>query len=324
LSHHNSHSKWIYDLAIEIDRHCPGFLGEFFRASTEKRQVIAAYLSLNYPDQKNMAQIADFLLSCAHGAILRTGYGELPLGLRSALRRAGPSIHDLQFYMLLKDSLAKPPHPKIIKCIAGLPSLDLTKLLVVRILPEQICHPNVVGCMDTVEDANDTAVGFHLLAERGVDAQALAVAIKQVGNPTEMPKLWQRWVRKPHCDHPIPADATYRPVTSGEQLSKLSLRYRNCGSRYITQLIEGNDAFAEFEYRGEGGVVHLQKKQDQWRLEGLHGPRNAPPSSRLRNKVSEYLTKHGVEIVSRDRAKPTEFDCLRRLTMGNFFEFDFD
>ena len=101
MSEPATHSPWVLSLAIEIDEHCPGFCGEFFRASIERRQVFTAYLSAKPPTPVEMTEVGNFLLSADHRSILSCAYPDVPLGLRGALRRAGRAAHEHRFYSLL-------------------------------------------------------------------------------------------------------------------------------------------------------------------------------------------------------------------------------
>ncbi|MXP15825.1 hypothetical protein GRI44_13810 [Altererythrobacter confluentis] len=321
---HSFHADWSLDLAIEIDRHSIGFLGEFFRASREKRQVIAAYLCAKAPFEDEMERVGDFLRSADHRAILMAAYRDVPTRFRGALRRAGPTVHDLRFYSTLHQLLSVPAHDQIRNCIARLTSLDLTKLHILSILPEPICRANVIAAIKSVDNAQDIIASFHLLVRRGVDHDALAAAICRVRSEKDMVRVWQRWAVKARCDHPVPASAHYHPVLKGEHLNSLALRYRNCARGYLADLVEGTAAFAEVYLENQNAVVHLKKKNGKWILDGLFGPRNAAPPRRIREFAQKYLAEHDVEIISRGRRKNSEFDSLRRLVGEPHFDFDFD
>ena len=327
MTHHSAHSSWVLSHIIEIDRHRAGFCGEFFRASIERRQVIAAYLAAKPPAETEMAEVGHLLLGADHRSILARAYEEVPMGLRGALRRAGPAAHERRFYAIVHRLLATPPHPDVTQCIARIESLDLTKLLVIRILPEAICRANVVDAVASASRAKDVATGYRLLISRGVDGADLASAIQQVRNESELTKVWNTWLLKAKSPlHPVPANDGYFPVTSGAALSKLAQRYRNCARRYLTDVLDeqAGHAFAEVRHAGEGVVVHLAKEDDQWRLEGVFGPGNSRPSPAMREHVTSYLRSHHVKVGERERARRTEWDALRRLANAFHYAFEFD
>ena len=318
------HHSWVIEYVIRIDEVVVGFCGEYFRTSDERRHVIAAYLSAKPPLDDEIEHTGNFLRNADHGTILSAAYGIVPEGMRRALRRMGPAAQDLRAYTLLHQLLAQPPHVALPECIFRLPTVSRTKLLIARMLPEAISRPNVVEAITDAVGASDVAVAFHLLVSRGVDAEALAHAICKVRSERELMNLWHRWLIKARCpDHPVPGSDAYKPITSGEELNRLSLEWRNCGSkRYLIPIMAGEDAMAVFHHAGKNAMVHLRHSEGRWRFEGAYGPRNAPPPSALRDRLYEHLEAHAVVVNSSTRREQSEWDSLRRMTRGTF-DFDF-
>jgi hypothetical protein len=326
LPQHSVHGEWAISLAVQIDCYQPGFCGELLRVSAERRQVLAAYLTSKPPSEGEMADVGHFLRTADHRAILAAAFDAVPTGFRRALRRSGEHIHERRFYQRLHQLLTKPPHRKICRCIARLSKLDLTALDIVASLPHTICEANVVTAIESAADVADIVAGFRLLTSRGVDETALASAITEVRTEREFRSLWRTWVLKAKApEHPIPLCEWYRPITTADELRKLAIRYRNCARRYLTDLLDegAGHAFAEVKSDGRGAVVHLEKEGHEWRLEGIYGPRNSRAPQSLQTRTHDYLQAHGVRI-GRDRYRQSEWDSLRRLLGGPFFEFDFN
>jgi len=296
LAKYGLHTDWALALAVEIDRRDVGFCGEFLRASDERRQVIAAYLACRKPRRSQSE--GEFLSTSDHRSILAAAFGDVPVGMRGALRRSGPMIHDQQFYRLLD---------------------------IVRHLPESICRANVVLSIDTAEECRDVKTGFNLLVSRGVDPSALAAAIRKVRTHRELTNLWKRWVLKARLPrHPVPPSAEYRPIETGHELQNLARNYRNCARRYLPSLFdeEGGDAFAEITHGGHSAVIHLRRDGGDWQLEGIHGHRNRRPREGLRERISQYLEVHGVRLQPRARKGLTDWATLERLMSRHRFGFE--
>lgn len=273
-----------------------------------------------------MADIGDFLSRADHAAILSAAHdGDVPTGLRRALRRVGPSAQDQRCYSLLSQLLAHPPHLSLVECIYRLPSINRSKLLIARLLPDALCRPNVIEAISDVAEASDVATAYNLLVARGVDADALAQAIRKVRSERELMNLWHRWLMKADCpDHPVPATEAYVPITSGDELHRLSLQYRNCASkRYLLPFMSGEDGIAVFSHEGKSAMIHLRHSEGRWRCEGAYGPRNAPPPSALREALYEHLEAYGVVVMSSTRRRPCDWDALQRLVRGTF-DFNFE
>lgn len=91
---------WLLDRAVEIDATHPGFAGHLFRASCERRHVVAAYLSRNQGSDcpQEMAAVGEFLMSAGHDDILRAAYGPIPPGLRGAISRGAKKVWPRRHY----------------------------------------------------------------------------------------------------------------------------------------------------------------------------------------------------------------------------------
>lgn len=327
ITKHSSHSEWVLDLVVSIDQHARGFAGDFLRFGAERLQVVSAFLAEKPPAHDEMAEVGEFLTRADHTAILSVAYdGSVPTGMRRALRRIGSSAQDHRCYGLLRQLLADPPHPSLADCIYRLTSINRSKLLIARLLPDAICRPNVIEAISDVAGAGDVAAAYNLLVKRGVDADALAEAICKVRSERDLMNLWHRWLMKAECPaHPIPGSDAYAPISSGEELNRLSLhQFRNCASkRYLLPVMSGEDAMAVFSHEGKSAMIHLRHSEGCWRCEGAYGPRNALPPSSLREALYAYLESHGVVTMSSARRKPSDWDALRRLVRGTF-NFDFE
>lgn len=311
---------------VSLDQNCRGcVMSNVLIGSAERLQVIAAYLATKPPAVERMADVADFLLRSDHQTILKAAFdGDVPEGLRRALRRIGPSVQDKRCYTLLHQLLARPHHESLTACIYRLTSITRTKLLIARMLPEAICRAKVCEAITDVSSASDVTGAFEQLINRGVDADALSEAIRKVRNERELMNLWQRWLMKAECPtHPIPASNNYTPVRSGEELARLAKQFRNCALRYLLPVMAGEDAMAVMQHSGKTAMVHLRFSDARWRCEGVYGPRNACPSSELREALYEHLDAHGVVVLSASRRKPSEWDSLRRLIRHRTLDFDF-
>lgn len=323
-----AHAQWALEQIIDIDRYTP-FCGAFFRASGERRQIIAAYLSAQPPSQEEMAQVGKFLLEADHRSILAAAHGEYLQGSRGALRRAGETVVEERFYSLLHQTLAKPPHKNAVRAIARLPRLSLSHLLAIRLLPEAICYAEVIKFVDgpmSSHESNDAKTAFELLISSGVDGMALALALRQARSPREFSKVWETFLLKVSAPkHPVEANEWYRPVTSGADLHRMAVKYRNCSRRYTVDILDptAGHAFAEVRDGHSGAMVHLRKEGPNWHLDGLYGSRNARPGRSLYRTTEDYLAAQGVKITRQQKRGNSDWDALRRLS-PNRFEFDFE
>lgn len=319
-------SGWTLDTIVELDRHAPGFAGTYLRASDERRQVIAAYLSiapLSFAGDGGARETAEFLGRADHRAILCSGFGSAPPGLRGALARSGSQPHDRRYYERLHKLLSKPPHRELVRTISQLATLDHGRLRIAQRLPIEVCRANVVGVIGSIKEAGDIASLVELLVTHGADAEGLFAAIRKVESEKALAQVWKRWSRRLiFRAHPVPASAAYLPIVGAADLRRVGLRFHNCAERYVVGCLDGFDAFAEFRHAGKALVVHLHRHRGEWRVEGMFGKHNASPDPDIQAEALAYLSQHNVKPKPQRETSTGEWEVLNRL--AHRFRFDLD
>lgn len=315
---------WALELVVTLDTYLPGFAGMYLRASSERRQVIAALCAVNPPKRANlneMTEAAEFLSRADHRSILLKAFGEVPAGLRGALSRSGPQPYQRAYYLMLHTALAKPPHPHLVGTINQLGALDLMKLRIAATLPQDICRANVVDAISSYKMAEDVVRIMDLFTHNGVNREALAKSVCQVGSERELGELWKRWMQRTvFPKHPVPASECYFPISTAAESVRLARQYRNClAERYIPAILDRNDAFAEFRVADQRAIVHLRRHGGGWRLENVLGKQNMQPKAQLRSIAVDYLRENGVAVRSERKVETGEWQVLQRLTSPSWF-----
>lgn len=332
MSYATAHAPWILHHSVEIDRYCPSFCGGIFRMREARLHVVAAYLSSKPPSETEAADVGQFLLRANHQSILAAAYDVVPQGFRRALRRAGPTVHEERFYAILFDLLNEPTDKTISRCIAHLGALDLQTLLILQMLPRQICRPNVVRAVSDPEEAAHVSTAFNLLLRNGVEKALLVATLGSAEPATGLTGAFRTAVRHARAPaHPVPSSEDYTPLSTCDELNQAARKFRNCMRSYTTRFLDpdAGHAFAIATRKDENTVVHLARlPSGRWKLEGLFGPSNRRPSPRARHWIVRYLKEHGVVIGSAPKRQATEWDSLRRVMeeamLGFDFEVDFD
>jgi hypothetical protein len=321
-----SFSGPLLDEIVELDRFCPGFVGSYFRSSDEKRQVIAANLLVDPPARTpaQMGARAEFLQGSRHKTILQATFRRVPTGFRGALGRAGPVPHGKRFYTALHTTLQHPPHSKCAKTISRLPTLDLLRIQLVRLLPALLCAPGFVQALRSMRHAHDVLRVIDLLTRHGVDQTSVIAAARQISSVSQQNSFWQRWALKATFPpHPVPASAAYRPIRDGRMLQSMAHRFSNCSMRYLIPCLDGRDAFAEFSHGVSGAVVHLRRREATWHVEGVFARNNVRPDRGLCTALLAYTAKFGIAERELRQEPRGDWDVLRRLSMPHSFEIDF-
>jgi hypothetical protein len=317
-------SGWVLDHVADLDAHSPGFAGIFLRASSERRQVVSAFLaakshSLEVRRDRSLAQ---YLSLAGHTELLRSAFGAVPRGLRGALRRSGPQPHPRGYYLRLFQVFSCREHRRLASVVGQLPQLDMLRLRIAQQLPEVIRKPKLVMMVDTIPMASDVREMVRLLQVNGMDIESLAGAIDTLPDAARLPALWHRWCEKvPFSSTPIGVSDRYKPVQTGAELRQLAQKYRNCARRFLGQALDGHSAFAEFLGPEGGAVVHLEKFSDAWSLEGLYGRDNMLVSGELQAAAVRYLSERGIRTSERREALDGEWAVLRRLSRSHLTAF---
>lgn len=317
--------NWALARIVELDEIRPGLAGHFLRTSDERRQVIAAYLAVAKATTICPHIEAELLTTGSHGDILFAAFGSVPVGFRSALARAGRKTHPRRFYIYLHALLASRHAREVLVVLAQQPTLNLTRLRVMRTLPLPIRTPRMVAMHRDLDHARQTVLLFRLFTENGVDADCLAQAIRTVQTPGELSRCWRRSMEKlTFPASPIPASAAYLPIRNGGELKTTALGFRNCMRRYLTDVLDGRDAFAVLSTSSQEVVIHLRRRDDVWYYEDCHGRGNRPVVPATEATAAGFLRSHGIVSYERERTVAGKWEPLREIIARWDFDHDED
>lgn len=306
---------WFLDQVVELDESAPGFAGAMFRASNERRNVVAAYLASRTANtQFTGASLGRFLEEGRHDVILRAAYPSVPRGFRAALGRCGPQPFKPSFYRYLHALLTSSVRPEMAGLIRSLPSLDPIRLKVVRALSPDLRLSGVVQALSKPEDARDFSRLVTLLQRAGADRALMVEALSRVRSFEGLRTFATRWSFKLTLpDHPVPDGLGYRALRTTSQVKSVAKSFRNCMAGYVSTALEADVAFSLVEVDGVSAVAFLRRKNGRWRLDDVYGKDNRPPPRACEELAEQHLAKFGIVRV-REEYAAKEWSCLRRFT----------
>jgi hypothetical protein len=304
---------WALDAIAHLDGYWPGLAGHFLRASDERRQVIAAFVAAVRIEADEAAVAGEFLAAADHRTILHLAYGDVPKGLRGALARSGSQPHEPTYYVDLFNILFDPAQHRVAEIIRRLPTLDRTRIDIARLLPPEICFVSVIMRLDDVEEARDLVQAVGIMEERGVSRANLVRALG-TSKEADLGKVVGRWaLAMSFPSNPIPACAGFRPIRNGRELRRVALQYRNCGRRYLTQALEGDNAFGELQHAGSSVLLHLVKRDGVWTYESAYAARNKPVAADVASAAERFAARHGIVRTPRFSSGQKGLAPLQRL-----------
>ena len=323
----NSVSGWLLDRVVQIDVSAPGLAGAMFRCSTERRQVVASYLSLEQPHQKfeSEAALGSFLVEARHGEILRAAFGSVPEGMRGALRRAGSRAHPRRFYGYLHEILASESRAAIRALIPYLACVNPSILQRSRALPSDLLSPTLVSALKNSVTAREVSRLVDLLEGAGVDRAAMCRVLSSAKKMDEVIAFASTWSFRAELPaHPVPKTDFYDPIEHASDLKCIASKYRNCMRSMLANVLDGRSAFALIRIDEAEAVAHLVNHQGSWQLLEVCGPNNKPPTAALLAQATNYLKGHGIERRHRFRSDASKWQPLRRLVGHESIQMEMD
>lgn len=316
---------WLLQQAVALDDEFPGLTVHLLRASSERRHVIAAYLSRQncFRHFGSPAELSRFLLTAGHDDILAAAFGAVPVGLRSALSRAGPTPHGRRYYGYLHALLVSKARPEMSHLLKTIACTGPKNLRIARALPAALRKGRVVAAIRDEASARSLTRSIDLMESAGADRRGMLEALGKATTFEDIRAWARRWAFKLNFPaHPVPKSPVYTPIESANDLKEMALHYRNCARSYLTDVLDARAAFATISTGKESAVAHLVWERGRWWLDDVYGRRNAAPSRALIARAHSHLADHGVLPRDTQPLPMRRWSCLRRF-VGQF-EFEDD
>lgn len=302
---------WFLDRCVHLDEQCPGFAAHVLKASTERRHVLATWLS-TIRDDNDIGDRLRWATSAGHDAILRDALGTVPSGYRATLSRSGREIQPPRYYRYLWLVLHR-SDPSTIRAVRQTAMLDHERLLLIRTIPQDLREPTATILNNDV--VRDLSAAIAQLERCGLSRVAMISAFPRGGSPRTIARFLLRWSHKLALPpHPVPAAPGYRPAECAADLRHWSSRHHNCLNSYVGRALEGRVAFAEVEVDGAFAIVELVHHTGGWVIEGVWGAGNRPPLKAVSDRAVAYLARHNIHRRDRRPHPDHPWSAYRRLT----------
>ncbi|WP_046861609.1 hypothetical protein [Microvirga massiliensis] len=333
---------WSLDIAVRLDAAAPGFLSFLLCASALRRQAILmalAELLLGGPESlatrlrpltpadgrhtlSPYEQIARALMvSSRVREIIHAVYGQVPDGLLGVLHRLGDApLPKPGSYRTLFELFGLPEHRFRAKALmqhSG--SICAMHIGIVQRLDRVLVHKNVLKRLYGTSQADDANAALAVI--RGTVSSANDDAIRQsienLGEKTDLATLFRRWLEKmdlPPARPSIPADDPDVVVmTSGDAMSALGRRYRNCAATKVPLVALGVQAY--LEWRHEPGAIGECRRltSGDWVLTEIHALANGRVDPAAAAALRRKLQTFGIPALSPGEIYPRSLGIARLL-----------
>lgn len=302
-------SGWMLDRIALLDEATPGFAGHYLRASDERRQVIAAFLSATELDDGALNEAADFVMEADHRSILIRAFGSVPTGLRSALGRSGPQPHEPTYYRQIV-TLLSGGNRRVIEAIWRSTVMNPDRVATITACPTDLCDSRILNKIKDRKHAADVVLSIDLLGRRGVDRASVVEALRRSDSINDTIKRWS--LRMAFPTGPIPAADGYRPIRNGIELSEIARKYRNCSRGYFSSATSGGHAFGEFCHEGAEVLISFDKTDGMWIVDGVYTYRNFDVDAGISRAAFAFAARYGIPDRRPDRGDKA-VEALRRL-----------
>ena len=179
---------WLLSAVVELDLISPGVAGHVARASPERRQVIAALMSVT-PNASFTKELGVAVQTARHDDLINVAFGTNPPGFRTALAKVGAHPQPRRFYQYLFRILTAQSRYDSAVVIRLLPRVTYPRLQVLRALPSDLRSPQLIESLTDEQQARDLAAIVALFTERGADRDQMCRSLAKVESPSAIREL---------------------------------------------------------------------------------------------------------------------------------------
>jgi hypothetical protein len=265
--------------------------GAFLAAPAPRRHLVCLAVAVG----RNLADLAERLLSARLRAAIRLVLAQPPAGLERALTRAGEIAWDADAYRALVRLLDRRAPAKVLRHAEVL-DVELVRRLAG--LPEPMADAARVAVGLSPEGVLVLREAYEALLMRDGRAVTEAAAARWTGAPTA--KALFELVRDDLTPEPVapphPGTARLTPLASKAAMKDAARRYHNCLGDRGSDAATGWAAF--YEWAGPPGAV-VSITRDHifgWRLDEARVARNQPVPSEVREEIVSELALMGVHV----------------------------
>ncbi|MCR5879872.1 hypothetical protein [Phenylobacterium sp. J367] len=309
---------------MELDGLASGVLRRLLRSSPLVRQAIFAAIAHTMDRNEQEAELLAQALCVGRARhVLDSAIGGVPDGLMGALERIGSTpLPRADHYKALVALFASPEKRDRTRCLQHCGEITSLTIDAVTHFDPKWLHPNVLRGATSLRDLSDFLEALRLLQSlpNGPSDEAVHRAIANMHGRARLQNVIARLMRRSaaYPEHPLDADADFRPLRTASDLIRAGRRFRNCLRHHVLGALTGRTAYAVFR---EQAVLEFRRLQTGgWLLFEVHGPENDRVPRDVRAVIREACAARSLPMMTASHDPDWE-PLVRMATEGGIYDW---
>ena len=308
--------RWAAQPLATIIQGQPNLLNRLFELDRTRMHVIALGLA-HLPDYRTH-EVAPILFSSPIRDAVRAVLGRCPAGLHSALHRLPFAALSRDGYRRLIELLDDPGSAKLLYHFKEKEIADWM-ITVLHEIPATL-RPGLTAVVRHLAVLDNVLAALAWFASRGAapSLDALVVDLTAHRQPAQLIARLNDLIAELPLPSGLPANliGSARRVDSRAEICRVAARFKNCATRYMTEIDDGTSTVYVWNEPGLAAVCHVGRHgRLGWALDRPLGPRNTDLNDHDRQRISDAFARAGIPEV--DLVQTIEAIAYVRFSRGD-------
>jgi hypothetical protein len=290
--------RWAAAPLAAIIQTQPNLLNQLFVMDRQRMHIIGLGLAHLLDDRAS--QFARILFTAPIRDAVHAVLGRCPAGLQGVLHRLSFAVLSRDGYRQLIDLLDDPASAKLLYHFKE-KEIAEWMIAVLHEIPAAL-RPGLTGVVRHLAVLNNVSAALAWLASRGAapSFDALVADLAAHRQPQQLIARLNALI----TELPLPAGlppkliGNARRIDSHKEICQITVQFKNCISRYMTQIDDGTSAVYVWNEPGLVAVCHVGRHgRLGWALDRPLGPRNAELNDHGGQRITDAFARAGIPEV---------------------------
>jgi hypothetical protein len=290
--------RWAAEPLTTIIQTQPNLLNQLFVIDRPRMHIVGLGLAHLSDDRAN--QLATILFTAPLREAVHAVLGRCPAGLRGVLHRLPFAILSRDGYRRLIDLLDNPASAKLLHHFKE-KEIAEWMVAVLHEIPAAL-RPGLTGVVRHLAVLDNVSAALQWLVSRRAapSFDALVADLAAHRQPAQLiPRLNALITELPlPAGVPPKSIGKARRIDSRKEICRITVQFKNCISRYMTQIDDGASAVYVWNEPGLVAVCHVGRHgRLGWALDRPLGPRNADLNDHDGQRITDAFARAGIPEV---------------------------